>query len=106
MAAAGTFRYYINIYKPTLTVGDFGQQTEEFEEFHCTKAAVQFFTGARDIQNTEVLYNYPVTFEVRMFTRVDERCRIKFQGRWYRILSIIDDIHLQKKIINTELINE
>ena len=47
-----------------------------------------------------------MVFTIRIYHKVDERMRIIWEGKKYRILSIEEDRTLQQLTIKTELINE
>lgn len=101
---AGNLRYYIEIYKPTLTEDEYGQQKETYTKVKATKADVIFGSGRKEEQNQEEIFTYPKTFVIRSYHTIMERYRIKFQGKMYRILNIDVDRRAGKISITTELI--
>ena len=52
------------------------------------------------------MYSYNITFAIRGYHVIDEYMRIKWNGKYYRILNIIPDKHLNEIKIDAELINE
>ena len=62
--------------------------------------------GTREIQNNEIFYDYSKTFIVRMYVDVLDTDRIKYDDKYYRVISIEPDLHLQQKTILAELVNE
>lgn len=103
---AGLLNDIIEIQKLITTKDAYGSDIETYEYFLKTKAQVIYSSGNRLITNNEITFNYNTTFVVRYYIEVIESMRIKFQSRYYRILSIEQDKRLQKKTIITELINE
>ena len=62
--------------------------------------------GTREIQNNEIFYDYSKTFVVRMYVDMLDTDRIKYGDKYYRVISIEPDLHLQQKTILAELVNE
>ncbi len=62
--------------------------------------------GTREILNNEIFYDYSKTFVVRIYVDVLDTDRIKYCDKYYRVISIEPDWHLQQKTILAELVNE
>lgn len=103
---AGTLTEIISILEPNVTTNDVGEQTTEYLEIYKTKAKVEYDSGNREIENNEVVYNYSKTFKTRYYLKVDEYCRILWNGKQYRILSIEPNKQYQELTIKSELVNE
>ena len=71
-----------------------------------TRARVIHNNGNRPLQNSEVFYSYNKTFQVRIYVNVDEFDLIKYDNKFYRILSLDKNKEEQLITINTELVND
>ena len=103
---AGLLQEIIEIHKPQITKSDWGEQSTVYTLDKQTKARVINNNGKRDIENGEVVYNYDKTFEIRIYNDVDELDLIKWNNKFYRILSIEKDKKQQHKLINCMLKND
>ena len=104
---AGTLFYDIVIEKPEIIVNDdFGSQTETWIKYIKTKADVIWESGNRTNDNNETFYSWNMTFRIRYYHDVNEKMRIVWNNKRYRILSIMPDRIKQVKTIRTELIND
>lgn len=97
----------IGIYRTEIIQDDFGGTTNQHRLLTSTRANIIYKTGSREIVNDELVYSYPVTFEVWDYIKIQENTDyILHQGKKYRVLSVIPMKSQQKKVIDTELINE
>ncbi|MBD5229553.1 MAG: phage head closure protein [Bacteroidales bacterium] len=104
---AGTLFYDIVIEKPEIIVNDdFGSQTETWVKHIKTKADIIWDSGSRTNDNNETFYAWNMTFRIRYYHDVNEKMRIVWNNKRYRILSIMPDRIKQVKTIRTELIND
>lgn len=71
-----------------------------------TKANVTYTSGNRVNENNEIIFAYEVVFKVRIYHQIDERMRIIWKNKKYRILSIEPNKKLQILTIKAELIND
>ena len=71
-----------------------------------TRANVQFQNGNRINENNEVVYTNLISFTIRIYHNVDEKDRIEWNGKSYKIISIEPNKAKQFLTIKTELINE
>ncbi|MDV3120789.1 phage head closure protein [Segatella copri] len=53
-----------------------------------------------------MVFNYTKIFTIRYYHNIDEKDRILWKGKLYRILSVEPDRDKQSIIIRTELIND
>ena len=102
---AGLLREVITVQGITETKNGFGAITQSWVDKFSIRAQV-FATGNREVQNSEIFNNYTLTFTVRVFPVITEKDRLIYDGKKYRILSIVKNITLQSRIIIGELINE
>ena len=103
---AGLLKDIIELYKPSLTKNEFGEQIQEYIRVCETKSQVKFNSGNRGISNDEVVVNYTKIFLVRYYIQVNENYQIQWNNHRYRILSIEENRQHNYKQIIAELINE
>ena len=100
---AGLLLESIKIQKPTVAVDGYDVKWNDYIE---TRANVTYQSGNRVNDNNEVTFAYQVSFTVRLYHDIDERMRIIYRNKKYRILSIELSKQIQKLTIRAELINE
>lgn len=104
---AGLLNSVIAVDKPIVVADDFGANSLKWEQhISSTRAKVTYSSGTRANENNEIIFAYEVIFTVRIYHQINERMRIIWEGRKYRILSIEENKELQQLTIKTELINE
>lgn len=101
---AGLLKHIITIEEPITNRNDYGSQEITWNEVTTTRANIIFNRGKRDSENIEVYYNYTITFTIRHYHNINDYMRIKYNGKYYRILSIQNEP--QSITIITEQINE
>jgi head-tail adaptor len=103
---AGLLNEKIEIYSPTSTRNSFGEQVDEMTLSYTTRAKVGHIGGSRQVIDYEIQVPYQKNFVTRIYVPVTEVDWIKYKEKFYRILSIEEDIAVQQKVIITELVNE
>ena len=103
---AGAFEYRIEIYRHAVTQSYSGFQDEVWQLLTTTRANVVQTSGNRVDENNAIFYDYSKTFTVHKYVNVDEFDLVKFKGKYYRILSIDEDRHLNQKVLMTELVED
>lgn len=104
---AGLLNSVISVEKPEVVTDEFGANTLNWvQHIPKTRAKVTYNSGSRANTNNEIIFAYEVVFTVRIYHQIDERMRIRWEGKKYRILSIEEDRTLQQLTIKTELIND
>lgn len=104
---AGLLNSVISVEKPEVVTDEFGANTLKWvQHIPKTRAKVTYNSGSRANTNNEIIFAYEVVFTVRIYHQIDERMRIRWEGKKYRILSIEEDRTLQQLTIKTELIND
>ena len=103
---AGILKENIEIWEPNIITTEYGDSKMEYTWFYTTRANVQYNSGTRVNENNEVFYPTNKTFIVRHYVPVKEVMRIKFDDKFYRIISINADKYYNDKVIYTELVNE
>lgn len=106
---AGLFSEVISVYKPYVGNTAYGVSTKT-DYIPCiaqTKARVINNKGSRTNENQEITYAYTVTFIIRGYHKIDDYMRIKWKGKFYRILNIIPPTREKNEYqIDTEIVNE
>ena len=103
---AGILRETFTVQHPTVVSYGYCDNTTTWTDLLTTRASVGYNNGNRVNENNEITFAYEVSFTMRVYHQINERMRIIWQGKKYRILSIELDKHKQKQTIRTELINE
>lgn len=104
---AGLLSEVISVEKPVTYTNEYGANSTKWETFiGKTKAQITYTSGNRLNENNEIIFAYEVVFTVRIYHQINERMRIIWKNKKYRILSIEENKHLQTLTIKTELINE
>jgi len=96
----------ISIHRATTVRNDFGEKIQAYTELRTTRARVIHNSGNRETENNEVVYSYVKTFEVWHYIDIKETDLIMWGDRKYRVLSIEPVKEQNKKIVETELVNE
>ena len=103
---AGKLNELIEIYKPSISQNEYGEQVQVYNKVKDTRVQVIYDSGNRNTSNNEVIYNYQKTFKVRRYIELMENYQIKYKNKMFRILSIEDIRQYNHKVITAELINE
>lgn len=103
---AGQLKDIIEFEQRELIANQFNEQVIEYHKCLTTKAQVIYSSGARSVENNEMVVNYNPVFVIRYYHAINETMRIKFNNHYYRIVSIEPQKQYQQKRIITELINE
>lgn len=102
----GRLQELITVQRPTITKDDYGANVIVWKDIIHTRADVQYDNGGRATENGEIVFNYTKVFTMRIYHKVDEKDRIVWNEKKFRILSIEPSKEQQKLTIRTELINE
>jgi len=106
LIASGRLNETIEIWYLDIKTSDYGDTTEEWKFSANARAMVDHTAGSLNIENFEVFNAYHKSFTVRIHTDVRDTDRIKYNGNFYRIITIDIDRPKQTKTIVTELIKE
>lgn len=85
---------------------EFGSKKITWEKLNTIRCGVKNNGGGRTIENNEIFYPYTKEFIVRYYHNIAETMRIKYNDKFYRILSIEPNVYYNDKIIIAEQINE
>lgn len=102
---AGRLNEVIKIFSPITTRNEYNEQLTEMQETYTTRAKVDNTSGNRANENNEIVFNYSFQFNVRLYVPVTEHDEIEWQGKRYRILTIVERREYNDKVIQAELIN-
>jgi head-tail adaptor len=103
---AGLLKYKIEIWAPTITTTDYGTHKEIYSKSYTTRANVFFNSGTRTTENDEIVYPKTRSFIVRHYVPVTDPMRVKFEDKFYRIVSINKNKYYNDTEIIAELVNE
>lgn len=104
---AGLLTEVVTVEQPIIVTDDFGANQIVWKPMIInTRAKVSYSSGNRANENNEIVFAYEVLFTMRIYHQINERMRIIWKNRKYRILSIERNKEQQHQIIKTELINE
>lgn len=104
---AGLLTEKISIYRADIIQGEDGATNDIHTFITSTKAQVVSKAGDRTVVNDEVIYPFRVTFTVWRYIDIKEYTdNIMWNNNKYRVLSVSDDKANNRKIIETEKINE
>lgn len=103
---AGLLKDRIEIHSPLIVRDEYGNQKTTYQFKTSTRAKIDHVKGERAEENEEIVYIYNKTFQVRYYVNVGDFDRIKWNGKFYRILNIEPNADRQELIIETQLINE
>ena len=104
---AGLLNEIIQVEQPVTTPNEYGANYIQWKTFISrTKAQVTYTSGNRLNENNEIIFAYEVVFTMRIYHQINERMRIIWKNKKYRILSIEENKQLQTLTVKTELINE
>lgn len=103
---AGLLKEKVYIYKPLVTKTDFGDTKVTYELSYTTRAGVLWNSGSRENENNEIFFAQNKTFIIRRYVPITEQCRIKYENKYYRVLSIEPNKKYHNLTVETTLINE
>lgn len=104
--SSGRLSEVIEIWYQDVYTSEYGDSDIRFQFSSNARALVDHTAGSLNIENFEIFNAYNKSFTVRIHTDVHDTDRIKYNGKFYRIITIDIDRPKQIKIIQTELINE
>ena len=103
---AGRLNELIEIWFLDVQTTEYGDTHEEYKFASNARAYVDHTGGSLSVENLELFNSYQKNFTVRFHTDVHDTDRIKYNGKFYRIITIDIDRPKQTKTIVTELIKE
>lgn len=103
---AGKLTEIIEVWKPEITRDEYGNQRTTYRLAYSTRAFVSHKSGGREVANDEIVYIYSKTFKVRLYHQISDFDRIKWNGKFYKIMEIEPNKEFQELTIETEQIDE
>ena len=103
---AGNLKEKIEIYKPVATKTDFGNNRITYELHYTTRCMVRHDSGNKEETNGEIFHSKNKMFIVRYYVPVQENMRIKYEGDFYSIQSIIPNKYYNNLEMYCTLVNE
>lgn len=103
---AGFLNEVIEVWKPQLLKDDYGQEFEEYAFAFSTRAKVDYNSGTRAIENSEIFNGVNRQFTVRSYADIDYKSIIHFKDEKYRVIAIDKQRTWNQQVITTELVNE
>lgn len=103
---AGLLKEKISIYKPIVTKSDHGAQKLTYDLYYTTRSHVIHNSGSRDNESGEIFYSNSKTFIVRHYVPVNEHMQVEYNGKRYKIISIVPNKWYGNLEIYAEAINE
>lgn len=103
---AGLLNKNVTVLKPVISVNEVGEQTTTYITKFTTKARLQHSLSSRDMENTEIFFNYTEIFTFRSYHDINEFDRLLYMGKTYRIFRITPEPEQMALTVYCELINE
>lgn len=104
--SSGRLSEVIEIWIQDIYTSEYGDTDIRYKFAANARAMVEHTAGSLNIENFEIFNAYNKSFTVRIHTNVHDTDRIKYNGKFYRIITIDIDRPKQTKTIVTELIKE
>jgi SPP1 family predicted phage head-tail adaptor len=103
---AGVLTEKIEIYDFVTSKSDIGVISETRNLIYTTRAKVGHVSGSRTVINNEITIPYTKNFVIRYYVPITDTCWIKYNDKFYRVMSIDKDPEMQQQIIIGELVEE
>ena len=87
---AGQLTEKITLQEATISTNSYGANDLVWNDVLTTRANVIYQNGNRINDTNEITFAYTVTFVIRSYHKINERMRILYNDKLYRILSIED----------------
>lgn len=103
---AGLLNKIIEVYQPVTTINEVGSSTITWECIITTRANVRNVGMNRGQQINEIFYPTTKEFTIRSYHSIDEFYRIKYDNKFYKIISVDNRREYNDIVILADLINE
>lgn len=104
MAWAGKLNEVVEIYDVVTERNAFGEDEMNMIKTYDTRAQVIYSGGSRTNINSDMIVPYNKRFVMRIYVPVTETSWIKWNGRFYRVMSIEESREWQEKTVDTQLV--
>jgi len=99
-------KHNIEIYNLVTTKTQYGTIKTEYVKSTETRAHIIFNSENQVVSEGEIFYPINRTFVVRSYITIFETCRIKWDNKWWKILSINKNDYYGNIEVVTTLVNE
>ena len=82
---AGLLNRHIVIQKPTTTKNTYGEESEEWVDYHSCKAYIPKRSGSRKMVVVESTQVGTIEMQIRKTKDIDETMRVFYQDKYYKI---------------------
>lgn len=106
MDSAALRQAKIEIYKLVGRTTDYGIYADDLTYVYTTRAGYRYDNQQRIVENDEIYYPINITFYVRAYVPVENDSVIKWDNKYWRVISALKDKYYNNIVINAELINE
>lgn len=106
MNSANLCKAKVEIYKFKDRETDYGVYADNLTYVYTTRADVRYESQQRQIDGGEVFFPITARFIVRSYVPVEDNSVIKYEGRYWRVISALPDKYYNNIVITADLINE
>ena len=103
---AGRLNEIVTIYSPTTVKNRFGEAATEYTATITTRAAVEWASGTRTVENDEIVYPTTKRFQLRSYAPVTNTSQIEWQANRYRVITVEHRRAYNDIMVTAALINE
>ena len=102
----GLMRYKIEVLTPALVVDEYNSTKEIYINYITLKAGLKELSGTKTTDNNELFAATRIDWNIYFRKVINEKMRIKYNNKQYRILYIQEIGIKEGLLIQTELIND
>lgn len=103
---SGLLNDKVEIFNQVISTNDYGETKIDYVFYKSYRAKVEHIGGGKKVSNDEIFSFYQKRFTLRVYADVKETDYIKYDNKFYRILTIDKNVQWQQKVIITELVND
>lgn len=103
---AGAYRYPIKIFHLQQTKQKNGEVTEEYVLKRNTRAAVNFRSNSRTINNDRIVYPGRYEMIVRSYCEINNNTQIEWQHRRFRVIDWHEDMEFNDIVLEIEEVED
>ncbi len=100
---AGRLRDKITIQQPSVTVDSVGEAVTTWSDFITRRASVTPFRSNEFVKFDQEQVETRVVFSLRYVTGITNKMRIVLSGKYYDIISIVDDENRHRELFITAM---
>lgn len=97
---AGDLKYRIELLKPTESKGSLGNVKQEYSSFvdDLIPVAIRSIKQTENYVSEQIKTKSELKFVMRYLPGVDTSMRVKFEGKTYEILDVLNPIYARKEL--------